>query len=198
MSDAVVRRRRHDPDRKQRIAEAATTVIRRDGLFALSHRAVAAEAGVPLGSTTYHFADLDDLLAAALEKMSEEELRVLDEWGGSWDLSTQLEDALVALVLAYTNEERERTTLEYEVHMLAYRRPSMKSLGERWELKFTELLSPVLPREEIAIVVASFDAIMLHGLAQEGSLSDEWAREYLRRVLTPTRTALTDRAESKA
>jgi DNA-binding transcriptional regulator YbjK len=182
-----VRRRRRDPHRRQRIADAATVVIMRDGVFTLTHRAVAAEAGVPLGSTTYYFADLDALLAAALEKISDDELRILGEWRAAWDLTTQLEDALVALVLSYANDDRERSTLEYEIHMLAYRRPSLKSLGQRWENAFAEILVTVLPDDEVSMVIASFDAIILYGLGLEEPLTDAWAREYLQRVLRTSR-----------
>lgn len=181
------RRRRYDPDRRQRIAEAATTLITRDGPFALTHRAVAAEAGVPLGSTTYHFVDLDALLSAALERITDDELTVLERWSRDWDLTRRLEDALVSLVLYYTNEERERTTVEYELHMLAYRRASMRSLGKRWEETFAAILGQVLAEHDVEVVIASFDAIMLHGLGREGLLSEEWARDYLRRVLPRSR-----------
>ena len=62
--------RRYDPERRQRIIDAAIRIVELKGIDALSHRTVAAEADVPLGSTTYHFASLDDLLVAALEQVS--------------------------------------------------------------------------------------------------------------------------------
>ena len=49
--------------RRLEIIEAALRVIARDGLRAVSHRAVAAEAAVPLAATTYYFHDLADLIA---------------------------------------------------------------------------------------------------------------------------------------
>ncbi|MYR60896.1 TetR family transcriptional regulator, partial [Streptomyces sp. SID625] len=63
--------RRHDPGRRQRIIDAAIRVVGAKGIAGLSHRTVAAEADVPLGSTTYHFATLDDLLVAALRQADE-------------------------------------------------------------------------------------------------------------------------------
>jgi AcrR family transcriptional regulator len=45
---------------------AALEVVAAKGVEGLTHGAVAAVAGIPLGSTTYHFASLDDLLAAAI------------------------------------------------------------------------------------------------------------------------------------
>ncbi len=46
-------------------------MIGRDGIAGLSHRGVAAEADVPLGSLTYHFATLEELLVAALRQAGE-------------------------------------------------------------------------------------------------------------------------------
>ncbi len=63
--------RRYDPDRRTRIIDAALRVIVADGIAGLSHRSVAAEADVPLGSTTYHFGSLDELLTAALRRSNE-------------------------------------------------------------------------------------------------------------------------------
>jgi DNA-binding transcriptional regulator YbjK len=55
----------NDPHRKERIAQAALDVVAEDGLRAATHRTIAARAEVPLGSVTYHFATLEDVLVAA-------------------------------------------------------------------------------------------------------------------------------------
>ncbi|MFB9840394.1 TetR/AcrR family transcriptional regulator, partial [Actinoallomurus acaciae] len=58
---------RRDPEgRRRAIVDAACALIPEVGVGGLTHRAVAARAGVQLGSTTYHFATLDDLSRAAL------------------------------------------------------------------------------------------------------------------------------------
>ncbi|MDF2643236.1 MAG: TetR family transcriptional regulator [Pseudomonas sp.] len=51
--------------RRQQILDAAMRIVIRDGVRAVRHRAVAAEAGVPLSATTYYFKDIDDLLTDA-------------------------------------------------------------------------------------------------------------------------------------
>jgi TetR/AcrR family transcriptional regulator, regulator of biofilm formation and stress response len=48
------KRSANDPERQQRIAEAAIQVVADRGVEGLTHRAVAAGAEVPLGSTTYY------------------------------------------------------------------------------------------------------------------------------------------------
>ena len=51
--------------RRDDLARAAAALTLRDGPGALTHRRVAAEAGASLSATTYYFASLDDLAAAA-------------------------------------------------------------------------------------------------------------------------------------
>jgi TetR/AcrR family transcriptional regulator, regulator of biofilm formation and stress response len=58
-------RRARGESSRARILEAATRVITRDGIGALTHRATADEAGVPLARVAYHFPKIDDLLEAA-------------------------------------------------------------------------------------------------------------------------------------
>jgi TetR/AcrR family transcriptional regulator, regulator of biofilm formation and stress response len=68
--------------RRERILRATLEVIGHDGIAAVTHRRVAAEADVPLGSLTYWFATKDDLLREALRLFVDEEterLRVVGE-----------------------------------------------------------------------------------------------------------------------
>lgn len=55
--------------RRAQIVDAAAAYALQHGISALSHRQAAAAANVPLGSTTYYFASLDELRAAAVERM---------------------------------------------------------------------------------------------------------------------------------
>lgn len=86
--------RRYDPERRQRIIDAALRVVGGKGLAGLSHRTVAAEADVPLGSTTYHFRTLDELMVAALGQASEGFAKVIAARGGLEDPRTDLAEAL--------------------------------------------------------------------------------------------------------
>lgn len=58
--------------RRDELAHAAAALTLRDGPGALTHRRVAAEAGASLSATTYYFASLDDLAAAAGRALAEE------------------------------------------------------------------------------------------------------------------------------
>lgn len=54
--------RQGSEQRRQAILDATMRIIVRDGVRAVRHRAVAAEAAVPLSATTYYFKDIDDLI----------------------------------------------------------------------------------------------------------------------------------------
>lgn len=58
--------------RRTAIVGAAAELALEAGLAAVSHRAVARRAGVPLGSTTYYFATLDELLGEATRVVIEQ------------------------------------------------------------------------------------------------------------------------------
>ena len=61
---------RVDPERQQHIIDAALRVIASRGVAGTSHRGVAAEAHVPLGSMTYYFDGMHDLLHPAYAQFS--------------------------------------------------------------------------------------------------------------------------------
>ncbi|MEZ4456534.1 MAG: TetR/AcrR family transcriptional regulator [Gemmatimonadales bacterium] len=54
---------------REEVAEAAWRVILRDGLHKASVRAIAKELGATTGVVTYHFADKDELLLFALDRL---------------------------------------------------------------------------------------------------------------------------------
>ncbi len=61
------KRRSKGEKTREAILEGALRVIGREGLRSVTHRAVAAEAGVQLSLTTYYFKDIDALMAEAFE-----------------------------------------------------------------------------------------------------------------------------------
>jgi DNA-binding transcriptional regulator YbjK len=132
MNDTAPRRRRYDPDRRERIADAAIRVVARDGIDGLTHRAVAREADVPLGSTSYHFADKDGLLHSAV-KLAEARNRevlvaILEEHEPAVDLAA----ALAGLVEELTVRQRVQLLLDYELYLAARRRPELRDIAARW------------------------------------------------------------------
>ena len=59
--------RQRGENTRRRLLAAALRVIARDGVRAITHRAVAQEAGLSVSLTTYYFVDLYDLVANAFQ-----------------------------------------------------------------------------------------------------------------------------------
>ncbi|MFJ5637241.1 TetR/AcrR family transcriptional regulator [Streptomyces goshikiensis] len=65
----------HASDTRQRIIDAVLRIIGQDGIAAVTNRRIAKEAGVSLGSVTYHFATQYELLRESLLHFVAEETR---------------------------------------------------------------------------------------------------------------------------
>lgn len=172
--------RRYDPDRRQRIIDAAIRVVGAKGIAGLSHRSVAAEADVPLGSTTYHFKTLDDLLVAALRQANGAWAPVLALREGE-----DLAGALARLLGEVLAADRGRVELEYELYLAALRRPALRPVAAEWCEAVVEALAdhtdPVTARALVAVMDGMGLQVLLTGAAYE----EPYAREVLRRVLRP-------------
>lgn len=179
---APPRRRRYDPDRRQRIIDAAIRVVGRAGIAGLSHRTVAAEADVPLGSTTYHFATLDDLLVAALRQTNEGFAEVVAERARHWDTRTDLARELAALMGRWLSD-RGGAELEYELYLAALRRPALRPVAAEWCQAVTHLLAGLVDPVTARALVALIDGVCLQVLLTDLPYDEGYAREMLRRVL---------------
>ncbi|MGW2558756.1 TetR/AcrR family transcriptional regulator [Streptomyces sp. NPDC001514] len=67
------------PPTRQRIIGAVLRIIGRDGIAAVTNRRIAKEAGVSLGSVTYHFTSQHELLRESLLHFVREETRRFTE-----------------------------------------------------------------------------------------------------------------------
>ncbi|MYV45768.1 TetR family transcriptional regulator [Streptomyces sp. SID2888] len=175
--------RRHDPERRQRIIDAAIRVVRREGIAGLSHRSVAAEADVPLGSTTYHFTTLDELLVAALRQSNEGFDTVLaahDRPEG--DLATDLARALGE----WLGGERTGVELEYELYLAALRRPALRPVAAEWTEETAERLARRTDPLTARALLALMDGICLQVLLTGTAYDERYAQEVLARVIPPT------------
>ncbi|MGW3494947.1 TetR/AcrR family transcriptional regulator [Streptomyces sp. NPDC001020] len=175
--------RRYDPGRRQRIIDAAIRVVGEKGIAGLSHRSVAAEADVPLGSTTYHFKTLDELLVAALRQANEGFAKVLAASGGLEDPRTDLAGELAGLMGQWLAGDRTGVELEYELYLAALRRPALRPVAAEWAEGLAALLSSHTDPVTARALVALMDGICLQVLLTDGSYDEEYARDVLARVI---------------
>ncbi|MGW2786747.1 TetR/AcrR family transcriptional regulator [Streptomyces populi] len=175
--------RRYDPGRRQRIIDAAIRVVGAKGIAGLSHRSVAAEADVPLGSTTYHFKTLDDLMVAALRQTNEGFAEVLAARGTLEDTRADLAAELAGLMGEWMAGDRTGVELEYELYLAALRRPALRPVAAEWIDGLVEPLTRRTDPVTARALVALLDGICLQVLLTGTSYDEGYAREVLDRVL---------------
>jgi TetR/AcrR family transcriptional regulator, regulator of biofilm formation and stress response len=154
--------------RREQILEAAVQVIGRSGREAVTHRAVAEEAGVPLGSTTYYFDSRDDLLGQALEHVARSEAERYAQFGQELlkaKSPRQLADMLMNMLISQA-EDRSAYIAEYELWLEASRRPELREAANTWcdavQLAIAgpmEKLGSADPATDASLVVAAIDGL---------------------------------------
>ncbi|MFE9254466.1 TetR/AcrR family transcriptional regulator [Streptomyces sp. NPDC006879] len=177
--------RRYDPQRRSRIIDAAIRVVGERGIGGLSHRSVAAEADVPLGSTTYHFKTLDDLLVAALRQANEGLAQKVAQSRALTNPDVDLATELAGLLGQWLAGERPGAELEYELYLAALRRPALRPVAAEWCEGVAEALSARTDPLTARALVAVMDGICLQVLLTDADYEEEYVREVLGRVLVP-------------
>ncbi|KUM89567.1 TetR family transcriptional regulator [Streptomyces pseudovenezuelae] len=177
--------RRHDPERRQRIIDAAIRVVGRKGLAGLSHRSAAAEADVPLGSTTYHFKSLDELMVAALRQASEGFAKAVAAHGALDEAGGDLAAGLARVLGDWLGGDRTGVELEYELYLAALRRPALRPVAAEWADDLAERLARRTDPVTARALVALMDGICLQVLLTGAPYDEGYAREVLARVIPP-------------
>ncbi|WP_156724217.1 TetR/AcrR family transcriptional regulator [Streptomyces apocyni] len=175
--------RRYDPERRQRLIDAAIRVVGRKGIAGLSHRSVAAEADVPLGSTTYHFKNLDDLMVAALRQANEGFAKAVQNHGGLEDPQADIAAELAQLTGEWISGERTGVELEYELYLAALRRPALRPVAAEWCVGVADIVARRTDPVTARALVALLDGICLQVLLTGGTYDEDYTRQMLQRIM---------------
>lgn len=183
-----VRRARGEARRRQ-LLDAVLEIVGREGAGAVTHRAVAAAAGVPLAATTYYFSSRHELLAQALEHAAREDIAVLE--ADAADYAAQpltvatLADRLGASVACWLRGDRPTLIAQYEISLESARRPELAASSRAWTEAYVRAIEPALatlgsedPAGDGWIVFAALCGMVLDELAAPQP-------DFERRVLRP-------------
>ncbi|WP_438024009.1 TetR/AcrR family transcriptional regulator [Sorangium sp. So ce233] len=175
------RARRHDPGRRERLVATALDVIAEQGVAGASHRSIARAADVPLGSTTYHFASIDELLAAAFTRHAETVAASFeDRMRAARDREAAV-DCLVEHLASDLLGSARDLVLSVELYVAAARRPALRAVTQAWMLRSRRALElhfdPVTARELDALV----EGLVLHSALSTDPMTAEQIRHAIRR-----------------
>jgi TetR/AcrR family transcriptional regulator, regulator of biofilm formation and stress response len=174
MATTSRRSRRHDPQRRERIVAAALDVLARDGVAGITHRAIGAAADVPLGSITYHFATLDDIVRLAFETHVHKLASRFETRLASCDSAV---DVIECIVLAITDDlaaNPNELAVTYELYGDAVRRGETKQLTQQWMVRAEDALAQHFDRPTARLVDVVIEGLMVHmSIAQQQISRDE-------------------------
>lgn len=126
------RARRSDPDRRQRIVDAALDVIAEHGVAGTTHRRVAAAADVPLGSMTYYFTGLDDLLHQAFDQLARQASAEFLACLHRAETRRAAIEAVVDIIAGNVWSTPRTLLLSYELYAYAARHPGLQTVMRGW------------------------------------------------------------------
>lgn len=179
-----------DPGRRARIARAAVDVVETAGIGALTHRAVAERAGVPLGSTTYHFANREELIVAAMYEAMGDYQAQLAAWSATLADATVAEQ-LAKFLVAVTDgpDKRVRVLIEYELYLAGARAQRLRNVSIVWDDLLRQALEQHVDPASAHALNALATGLLIDSLVRDTPLQLDVARDLLSRLVPAARSS---------
>ncbi|WGD36909.1 TetR family transcriptional regulator [Lysinibacter sp. HNR] len=117
-----------DEGRRDRIIDAAMECIAEFGVAGTSHRVVAKRCGVPLGSMTYHFTGIDQLIYEAFHRFALQILALVETRLRNVTGAEEAIEAVVSLIYDDFGADQNIYPLTYELYAISARRAEFRPL----------------------------------------------------------------------
>lgn len=175
--------RRSDPHRRDRIIDACLDVIAETGVAGASHRRIAAAANVPLGSMTYHFTGMDELLHEAFTRFANTVADQTDRRMMTATTPSEAHEAVIEVITRDVFGSQRELVLTHELYTLAARDPAFRGITHAWMMRsrtaFERWFDPATARMLDALV----EGLTIHRALDRGLADDALTVEAVRRIL---------------
>jgi DNA-binding transcriptional regulator YbjK len=189
--------RRFDPQRRERILDAALEVIAEHGVAGTTHRLIARAADVPLGSLTYHFTGLDDLFAQAFARLAE---RLSRAYAAHFDGVRTLDglvDAVTDMVHGNVGADPGEWAVSYELYLAALRDPELRTVTEEWMRTSRTVLERFVDPDTARGLDALIEGLLMHRMLSTAPFPREVTRAAVARAVQPPPGAAAARTPSE-
>ncbi|MEN2742859.1 TetR family transcriptional regulator [Microbacterium sp. X-17] len=159
---------REEPDagdavsRREQIRAATLAVLAERGITGLTHRAVAAQAGVSVGLTTYYFKTRELLLAEVMEDALRQSRADFDEWLSDVTLET-LPTRLADLIAARTGGRHSAVPADLivknELYYAALWIEDLRPISARWDQVIPTGLLRLVDAETARLLAAAISGL---------------------------------------
>lgn len=174
--------RRLDPHRRDRIIDACLQVIGEVGVAGTTHRKVATVADVSLGSMTYHFEGMDDLLHHSFARFAD---TVADTFQERLSVAADVAAARQAVVDLIMNDvfgTHEELVLTHELYTLAARRPEYRRITESWMSRSRAALEQHFDPITAQILDALIEGLAIHRALDDKPMSEDLVIDAVQRT----------------
>ncbi len=162
--------------KRRAILEAALSIVGTEGAAAVTHRAVAAKAGVAVGSITYYFSSTQGLLEEALRLAGEREReRVAAAAPADPGDAEGWVEGLVEHLYVADEADRERKLAAFELALEAGRQPHLRAELGSWQQSYLQTTQRALaaagaaaPQTDAMLLVTALLGLDLAQLAAGG------------------------------
>jgi DNA-binding transcriptional regulator YbjK len=178
--------RRFDPQRRARILETALEVIAAHGVAGVSHRRIAAAADVPLGSMTYHFTGMEELLHEAFTGFAATIAARFDARLAQVDTVEQAREAVVDLIHTDLADSTRDVVLSQELYTLAARNPAYRDITHAWMSNSRTALARHFDPATCRMLDALIEGSVLHAALDTEPHDRTVTVEAVTRITTPT------------
>jgi DNA-binding transcriptional regulator YbjK len=159
--------------RREALLDATVRLLARQGARAVTHRAVASEAGTTHGSPRYYFATRHELLDEALRRIADQQVHAIEELLREQSPPEPRERAkrLAAFVAGMVSADPDATIARYELFLEATRRPQLRPSLEAWGTAYIKLFAAELtagaddPERDAELLLNLLNGLLLRQVA---------------------------------
>ncbi len=162
-------------ERRTQVLDAAIRVLARQGTHGVTHRAVAAEAGISPRATTYYFGSRKELLTEAFRHYIEGAIARFEDIRAPLPAQDPVAAAarmLTAVVVSDIELDRPGLIAEYELVLELSRDPTLEALYQEWQERLLSILIGYAedqgapdPRLHARILLATLRGLEIEALA---------------------------------
>jgi DNA-binding transcriptional regulator YbjK len=161
-ASSAAAQRRYDPGRRDRIIDACLDVIAEHGVAGTSHRKVAEAADVPLGSMTYHFTGMDQLLHEAFSRFAHSTSEQFEQQIAAAPDADAAKRAIADAVSHVVLGNQRDLVLTHELYTLAARDPSYRDITNAWMARSRQTLERYFDPTTARILDALVEGLSIH------------------------------------
>ncbi|CAN5446950.1 TetR family transcriptional regulator [soil metagenome] len=159
--------------------ESALAVLARDGVAGITHRAIGEEADIPLGSITYHFATLDDIVQLAFHTHVERLATRFEQRLASCESGSDLIECLVSAVTDDLAAHPNELAVTFELYGDAVRRADNKRITQAWMERAEDALAQHVDRPTARLLDVVVEGLMVHMSIAQQPISKDAVRALL-------------------